>query len=63
MATFFCCNALGGGQDTTAYSTLPFFAHHGMIYVSFGTKYKVGTGTEVHGSSAFGSGTLAGADG
>jgi len=34
-----------------------------MIYVSFGAKYKVGTGTDVHGSSAFGSGTVAGADG
>ena len=41
MGTFFCTGSLGAGQETTAFTTIPFFAHMGMIYVTFGGKHKV----------------------
>jgi NAD(P)H dehydrogenase (quinone) len=53
-----------GGQETTALTTMPFFAHHGIIYVPLG--YKDGTitdMTEILAGSPWGSATLAGADG
>lgn len=43
-------------QETTAMCCLPFFTHMGMIYVSFGTKFKKFGPNEVHGGSAWGSG-------
>lgn len=62
--TFFSTASLGAGQETTAFTTLPFFAHQGMIYVSFGAKHKgLGDISQVHGGSAWGAGTLAGHDG
>ncbi|KAG8935144.1 hypothetical protein FRC03_011524 [Tulasnella sp. 419] len=53
-----------GGQETTALTTIPFLAHHGIIFVPLG--YKDGTitdMTEVLAGSPWGSATLAGADG
>ena len=62
--TFFSTSSLGGGQETTALSSIPFFTHQGMVYVPFGYKNKnLGNITEVHGGSAYGAGTVTGADG
>ncbi|KAG8935142.1 hypothetical protein FRC03_011522 [Tulasnella sp. 419] len=53
-----------GGQETTALTTLPFFAHHGIIFVPLGYKSPIVTDmTEILGGSPWGSATLAGADG
>jgi len=77
---------MGAGQETTAFTTLPFFAHMGMIYVTIGGKHKglflinlkirmkkflnisdflegLGDISQVHGGSAWGAGTITGADG
>lgn len=61
VGTFFSTGALGAGQETTAFTCLPFFAHMGMIYVTFGGgKFKgAGDNSQVHGGSAYGTGTLA----
>jgi NAD(P)H:quinone oxidoreductase type IV len=37
--TFFSTASLGSGQETTALSCLPFFAHLGMVYVPIGYKF------------------------
>lgn len=64
VGTFFSTASLGAGQETTAFSTLPFFAHQGMIYVSFGAKHRgLSDDTHPHGGSPWGAGTLTGADG
>ncbi|KAI0311176.1 1,4-benzoquinone reductase [Amylostereum chailletii] len=58
--------ALGGGQETTALSTLSTFAHHGITFVPLGyatTFAQLSNLSEVHGGSAWGAGTLAGTDG
>ena len=53
VATFFSTNSIGAGQETTAFTTLPFFAHMGMIYVTFGGKFKGHSdNSQVHGGSA-----------
>ncbi|TIB75138.1 hypothetical protein E3Q24_00267 [Wallemia mellicola] len=53
-----------GGQETTALTTYPFFAHHGMNIVNFGYQHPAMFGLdEVVGSSAYGAGTLAAGDG
>ncbi len=44
-------------------STMPFFAHMGMIYVPLGGKKKSSGELSVHGGSAWGAGTIAGPDG
>lgn len=54
----------GGGQETIGLTIVPFFAHHGMVFVPLGyVDPKVMTHDEVHGASPYGSGTFAGADG
>ncbi|KAI7870624.1 NAD(P)H:quinone oxidoreductase, type IV [Spinellus fusiger] len=62
--TFFSTACQSGGQETTALTTVVYFAHHGMIYVPFGyanaNLLKV---DEVVGGSPYGSGTVAGSDG
>lgn len=64
VGTFFSTGVLGAGQETTAYTMIPFFAHQGMIYVTFGGKHKgIGDISQVHGGSSWGSGTLSGPDG
>ncbi|KAG8872023.1 hypothetical protein FRB97_008104 [Tulasnella sp. 331] len=53
-----------GGQETTAFTTLPFLMHHGIMHVPHGygvpAQLKV---EEIKGGSPWGSGTLAGPDG
>lgn len=34
--TFFSTASQHGGQETTAFTTVTYFAHHGMIYVPLG---------------------------
>jgi len=54
----------GGGQETIGLTMVPFFAHHGMVFVPLGyVDPKVFSNDEVHGASAYGSGTIAGGDG
>jgi NAD(P)H dehydrogenase (quinone) len=53
-----------GGQESTAFTTIPFFAHHGMIFVPIGYKApELMDVSEIMGGSPFGASTLAGADG
>ena len=56
----------GGGQESTALSSMSTLAHHGFIYVPLGYKTvfaKLSNLDEVHGGSPWGAGTFAGADG
>jgi NAD(P)H dehydrogenase (quinone) len=56
----------GGGQETTAISSMSTLAHHGFIYVPLGYKTvfgKLSNLEEVHGGSPWGAGTFAAADG
>ncbi len=56
----------GGGQEVTILNSLSSFVHHGMVFVPLGYKYSSPLLTsfdEPHGSSPWGAGTLAGADG
>ncbi|CEH17244.1 1,4-benzoquinone reductase-like [Ceraceosorus bombacis] len=53
-----------GGAETTALTTVPFFAHHGIIFVPLGfTTPELGKVDEIIGGSAYGAATIAGADG
>ncbi|KAI7868725.1 NAD(P)H:quinone oxidoreductase, type IV [Spinellus fusiger] len=62
--TFFSTANQHGGQETTALTAIPFFAHHGLIYVPLGfTNPHLFDISEVVGGSAYGSGTIAGNDG
>ncbi|CEM08867.1 unnamed protein product [Vitrella brassicaformis CCMP3155] len=62
---FFSTATQAGGQETTALTALTQFTHHGMIFVPIG--YTLGEVqfdmSEIHGGSAYGAGTFAGADG
>lgn len=54
--------SMGGGQESTAISTMSTLAHHGMIYVPLGYKNTFAQLTnlsEVHGGSPWGAGTFA----
>jgi NAD(P)H dehydrogenase (quinone) len=55
----------GGGQESIGLTTVPFFAHHGMVFVPFAGAInpKFFNMEEVHGSSFYGPGAFAGADG
>jgi NAD(P)H dehydrogenase (quinone) len=54
----------GGGQETIGLTMIPFFTHHGMVFVPLGyVEPKVFTNDEVHGGSAYGPGTFASSDG
>jgi len=55
VGTFFSSGAQGGGQETTALTMLPFFVHHGMIYVPLGPVTRT---KELNGGSSWGSGTI-----
>lgn len=60
VGTFFSTGSLGGGQETTALTCIPFFAHNGMIFVSLGTKSKIlGENGTVRGGSSYGAGCIA----
>jgi len=64
FSTFFSSGTQGGGQETTALTSLTNFVHHGMIYVPIGyTSPLLFNLSEVHGGSPYGAGTFAGADG
>ncbi|ODV86380.1 hypothetical protein CANARDRAFT_175283 [[Candida] arabinofermentans NRRL YB-2248] len=65
-AGIFVSTGTGGGNEVTAVSALSTLAHHGMIYVPLGYAAafaELTDLTEVHGGSAWGAGTIAGADG
>ena len=60
VGTFFSTGSMGGGQETTAMSTMPFFAAMGLIFVPIGTKGKKKFPEGVpSGGSAWGAGTFA----
>jgi len=64
VGVFFSTATQGGGQETTAFTALTHFAHHAMVYVPIGyTDGRLNNNDEVHGGSAYGSGTIAGGDG
>ncbi|KAM0828161.1 hypothetical protein ACQ4PT_067729 [Festuca glaucescens] len=62
---FFATGTQGSGQETTALKAVTQLTHHGMLFVPVG--YTNGAGMfamdEVKGSSPYGAGTFAGADG
>ncbi|KUG00680.1 Flavoprotein YCP4 [Phytophthora nicotianae] len=61
---FFSTGTQGGGQETTAFTTLTFLTHQGMTYVPLGYRAsELSNMDEIHGGSPWGSGTLAGGDG
>ncbi|RJE20002.1 protoplast secreted protein 2 [Aspergillus sclerotialis] len=63
---FISTGTLGGGQESTALASMSTLAHHGFLYVPLGYKTAFGQLSnlnEVHGGSAWGAGTFAGADG
>ncbi|KAF8811623.1 NADH-quinone oxidoreductase [Phlegmacium glaucopus] len=65
-AFFVSTSVLGGGQESTALSSLSTLVHHGIIYVPFGYSSAFGQLTnidEAHGGSPWCAGTLAGAKG
>lgn len=56
----------GGGQETTAITSISTLAHHGMIYVPLSYKkagHLLTSFDEIHGGSPWGAGTFAGPDG
>lgn len=61
---FVSTGTLGGGQETTAISTLSTLVHHGMVYVPLGYSHPgMADNSQVHGGSPWGAGTFAGGDG
>jgi len=63
-SVFFSTGTQGGGQETTALTTVTQFVHHGMIYVPIGySNPQLFDMNEVHGGSPYGAGTLAGTKG
>ncbi|KAI7869232.1 NAD(P)H:quinone oxidoreductase, type IV [Spinellus fusiger] len=62
--TFFSTASQSGGQETTALTTVTYFAHHGMIYVPFGyANVNLFNVDEVVGGSPYGAGTVTNGDG
>jgi len=56
----------GGGQESTCLACMSTLTHHGFIYVPLGYKTtfaQLSNLEEIHGGSAWGAGTFAGADG
>lgn len=54
----------GGGQETIGLTIVPFFVHHGMVFVPLGyTEPKMFSFDEPHGSTPYGAGCFAGPDG
>ncbi|KAJ2121403.1 hypothetical protein IW147_004290 [Coemansia sp. RSA 720] len=61
---FYSTGSQHGGQEATVFSTMPFVAHHGLIYVPLGyTNSHLFDNSEVVGGSAWGAGTVANGDG
>lgn len=66
FATIFTSTASQhGGLETTALTTLPFFVHHGIIFVPYGYQHSEAQSNvdKIVGSSAYGAGTVAGGQG
>ncbi|KAI8641219.1 flavoprotein-like protein [Parasitella parasitica] len=64
VGTFFSTASQHGGQETTAYTLLTYFAHHGLNYVPLGfANSNLFDNTEVIGGSPYGAGTIANGDG
>jgi NAD(P)H dehydrogenase (quinone) len=64
VGTFFSTATLGGGQETTALTCLPFFVHMGLNFVPIGYKFPlIFDLSAAHGGSPWGAGTIAGVDG
>lgn len=66
VGVFVSTGTPGGGQESTALNALSTFVHHGMVFVPLGyakTFEKQTNLEEVHGGSAWGAGTFAGATG
>eukprot|EP00929_Paragymnodinium_shiwhaense_P082535 TRINITY_DN4351_c1_g2_i1.p1 TRINITY_DN4351_c1_g2~~TRINITY_DN4351_c1_g2_i1.p1 ORF type:complete len:533 (-),score=186.59 TRINITY_DN4351_c1_g2_i1:543-2141(-) len=65
VATFVSTGTQGGGQETSHYTALTNFVHHGMMYVPMG--YAAGADQfnmeKLHGGSPWGASTYAGPDG
>lgn len=65
-AMFVSTAAAGGGQEATIKNAMSYLVHHGMPYIPLGYSNTFADMTnfdEVHGASAWGSGTFAGSDG
>jgi len=61
---FFSTGTQGGGQETTALTTITQLTHHGMIYVPIGySDPSLFSMDEIHGGSPYGAGTFAGPKG
>lgn len=61
---FLSTGTQGGGQETIGLTIVPFFTHHGMVFVPLGyVEPKLLSMDEVHGSSPYGAGCFAGPDG
>ena len=59
VGTFFSTASQHGGQETTAYTLLTYFAHHGLNYVPLGfANAHLFDNSEVVGGSAYGAGTV-----
>ena len=64
VSAYFSTATQGGGQESIALTLMPYFVALGMVYVPLGyADPRVFSNDEVHGASAWGAGTLAGADG
>ncbi|KAK9479890.1 flavoprotein-like protein [Lipomyces japonicus] len=66
VGQFVSTSTPGGGQEVTFANAISTYVHHGLIYVPLGYKNafaQITNLTEVHGSSPWGAGTFAGADG
>ncbi|KAI7886064.1 NAD(P)H:quinone oxidoreductase, type IV [Lichtheimia hyalospora FSU 10163] len=61
---FFSTASQHGGQESTAWTTVTYLAHHGINYVPFGfANTHLFDNSEVVGGSAYGAGTVANGDG
>jgi NAD(P)H dehydrogenase (quinone) len=59
VGTFFSTASQHGGQETTAYTLLTYFAHHGLNYVPLGfANSNLFDNSEVVGGSPYGAGTV-----
>ncbi|KAJ2510801.1 hypothetical protein H4217_007686 [Coemansia sp. RSA 1939] len=64
VGLFFSTASQHGGQEATAFSFMPHFAHHGMVYVSLGyPSDQMRDNSAVMGGSPWGCGTVAGPNG
>jgi NAD(P)H dehydrogenase (quinone) len=61
---FFSTATQGGGQETTAFTSVTFLTHQGLTFVPLGYRSPLMFSMdEIHGGSPWGSGTFAGPDG